>query len=274
MSFNILLKPQLERLLDTLLLQINTFGISQTARNTAVKLVTLDGFILKGGARIAVRFSDVSATSLGSGNILLNVNSTGQKNVVLSDNNAICTYEYESEFCNNKMQQFIYDGTNWVWLRSASSSSGGDRINAERVVAQLTGTSVGVGLSDLLKQFYPYLSQLTLAQLRSCYIVLNEANDFQWIFKYSSHIDGEYYSFAVLDNYEDKSAIFTAETLIIKENEAFIGDSMFFANNKIVGGDIYGNNVTVKDDSTYTLYVVENTEVNALITVSEFESLT
>lgn len=149
-----------------------------------------------------------------------------------------------------------------------------ENTTTERLIASLTGTVAGVGLSTLLKQFYPYLQQLTQAQLRSSYIVLSEGGTFQWLFRYSSHLENEYYSFAVLDNYDDKSAIFTAETLIITENEAFMGDTMFFSDNKIVGGDLYGDNVTVNEGSTYSLFVVENVGSDALITTSEFENLT
>ena len=114
MAFNILLKSQLQRLVDKLFAQIFTYGICATARDTVAKEVTLSGFVLKTGARISVRFTDTTTTNPVSGTITLNVNQTGAKSVKISATNETCDYTAAEWFCNNIVQSFVYDGTNWI----------------------------------------------------------------------------------------------------------------------------------------------------------------
>ena len=88
-----------------------------TARNVAAKVVTLSGFNLVSGSKIAVRFTDTSTTNPESGNLTLNVNNTGVKTIVDGhSNNAIMTYSSAGYFYNNMVAEFIYDGTYWVYL--------------------------------------------------------------------------------------------------------------------------------------------------------------
>ena len=115
MAFNLLLKSQLQYLLGKLFPQIYTYSTCATEKNQVVKVVNLSGFILKQGAHISVRFSDTSTSLPSSGNITLNVNNTGSKTVYISENDSICDYTYASFFGDNKVHQFIYDGTYWVW---------------------------------------------------------------------------------------------------------------------------------------------------------------
>lgn len=95
--------------------QIFTYGICNTKNYEVDKIVVLNGFMLKKGARIYVRFSDSSTEFPLSGYISLNVNNTGLKTVYCSDTNTICDYSFASNFCNNKVHTFIYDGTHWIW---------------------------------------------------------------------------------------------------------------------------------------------------------------
>lgn len=121
MSYNILLKAQLERLVDKLQSQIYSYGTSATAKNVLAKEVTKSDFVLKVGAKVYVKFTDNTTTSPSSGNFTLNVNSTGAKSIALANtNNTLCSYEYAEDFCSNKVQQFVYDGTYWVYLRDNS----------------------------------------------------------------------------------------------------------------------------------------------------------
>ena len=121
MAFNILLKAQLNRLVNKFKTLIRAYATSSTAKDVVDKVATLDGFILAVGQKVTVKFTDTSATSPSSGNITLNVNSTGAKTVISSLDNTTCTYEDADNFCNNKTQQFIYDGTYWVWLKGGDS---------------------------------------------------------------------------------------------------------------------------------------------------------
>ena len=109
------------------------FAECSTARNVAAKTVTLPGFELKTGTRITVRFTDTGASNPSSGNITLNVNGTGAKEIVDSHTNMTkLTYDVNM-FYNNMTWDFIYDGTYWVYLNrdnnttytSKAASSGG-----------------------------------------------------------------------------------------------------------------------------------------------------
>ena len=148
MGFNILLKAQLEYLLSKLKPQIRTYATSSTAKDVVDKVATLNGFILNTGAKVTVKFTDTSATSPSSGNISLNVNSTGAKTVISSLDNTACTYEDADNFCGNKTQQFIYDGTNWVWLKGSDSEvvtyTGGDGI-------QINNNEIKVATNSMFK---------------------------------------------------------------------------------------------------------------------------
>lgn len=116
MAYNLLLKTQLQYFLNKIFPQIYSYATCATSKNEIAKVVVLNGFILKAGARISVRFSDTSTTLPSSGNITLNVNNTGSKTIYISDNNTICNYTYASNFGDNKYHQFEYDGVNWIWI--------------------------------------------------------------------------------------------------------------------------------------------------------------
>lgn len=103
-----------------------------TARNAIAKVVNCTGFELFTGVRATVRFTDTTTTDPASGNLTLNINNTGAKNIVIANsNNTIMDYTYSSEFCDNNACEFMYDGTNYIYLNRDTSGSGG---------ADLTGT--------------------------------------------------------------------------------------------------------------------------------------
>ncbi len=128
MSFNILLKTQLERLMDKLFSQIYTYGTCTDAKNVMAKTVTAENFILKKGARIYVLFSNSSKEYPLSGYLTMNVNNTGSKNVIVSDYASQCGYLEADYFFAGKIQEFVYDGTNWVWIKELGSGGGGGTI--------------------------------------------------------------------------------------------------------------------------------------------------
>jgi hypothetical protein len=90
----------------------NYYGVCATAAATAAKVVTCEGFVLKAGARISVRFTNGSTSS---NTMSLNVNGTGAKNCgVYLYNNIWQTYANRCE--KNEVLEFMYDGTYWVTL--------------------------------------------------------------------------------------------------------------------------------------------------------------
>lgn len=94
-----------------------------TARNVAAKTVTLPGFKLETGARVSVRFTDTGSSNPASGNITLNVNGTGAKEIVDGHTNKTKLTYASSYFYNNLVNDFIYDGTYWVWMNRDNNTT-------------------------------------------------------------------------------------------------------------------------------------------------------
>ena len=94
-----------------------------TARNAAAKVVDCDGFVLETGAVIAVRFTDTGTANPSSGNITLNINGTGAKNIVPKGNNSIYTYGWGWAFCNNQTWLFMYNGTYFVHINQDNNTT-------------------------------------------------------------------------------------------------------------------------------------------------------
>lgn len=106
-------KNDLNTLMSTL-----TLAVCSTARNVAAKVATLPNFVLKPSATIAVKFTDTTTTNPSSGNLTLNVNGTGAKNIAFIRNGAFGTLTYNNAgaFYNNLTHIFTYNGTYWVCL--------------------------------------------------------------------------------------------------------------------------------------------------------------
>lgn len=95
-----------------------------TARNVAAKTVTLPGFKLEAGARISVRFTDTGSSNPASGHITLNVNGTGAKEIVDGHTNmTILGYTSGGLFYNNLVDDFVYDGTYWVYMNRDNNTT-------------------------------------------------------------------------------------------------------------------------------------------------------
>lgn len=89
---------------------ITHYGTCNTAAATAAKTVSISGFSLVTGARIAVKFSYTNTASSPT----LNVNSTGAKSITLR-NSAIG----EDFFLAGKIYDFIYNGSSWDLVTGA-----------------------------------------------------------------------------------------------------------------------------------------------------------
>ena len=87
------------------------YGTCSTAAATAAKVVEIadeQGFTLKAGAFIGVKFTNTNTAS----NVTLNVNNTGAKNIWYNDS----AYTGNSNLLTgyaNRLLFYMYDGTNW-----------------------------------------------------------------------------------------------------------------------------------------------------------------
>ena len=94
-----------------------------TARNIVNKIVDCDGFVLEKGAVIAVRFTDTGTTNATSGNITLNINGTGAKNIVPKAHNNVINYNWSSSCWNNQTWLFVYNGTYFIMLNQDNNTT-------------------------------------------------------------------------------------------------------------------------------------------------------
>lgn len=93
-----------------------------TAVNVVAKVISCDGFVLEPGAIIAIRFTSTTTTAPTSGNITLNINGTGAKNIVPKDNNAVYSYAWAWYFSNNRTWLFVYNGTYFICLNQDNNN--------------------------------------------------------------------------------------------------------------------------------------------------------
>lgn len=97
-----------------------------TAKSDVAKVVTCSGFVLEAGAMIAIRFTDTTTTTPKSGNITLNINNTGAKNIVPKGNNSVFSYGWGWAFCNNQTWLFMYNGTYFVCMNQDNNTTYND----------------------------------------------------------------------------------------------------------------------------------------------------
>jgi hypothetical protein len=93
------------------------YATCATACSDVAKVVTLSNFVLQAGSHLYVKFTDTTTTKPTTGDITLNVNGTGAKNVYVSQAFSSfwkTTYSHALFFYNNQVHEFMYDGTQWV----------------------------------------------------------------------------------------------------------------------------------------------------------------
>lgn len=95
---------------------ITHYGTCTTGASTKAKVVTCVGFTLVTGARIYVKFTNAQTYN---GQVTLNVNSTGAKNVCQKGTVASVRYEWQA----GEVIAFIYDGTNWLIENGAPATT-------------------------------------------------------------------------------------------------------------------------------------------------------
>ena len=149
MSFHSVLLASMTSLVNKLMPVIYSYGDCTTARDVAAKTVTISGFKLKKGARVVVRFTTTTTTNPSSGNLTLNVNGTGAKNIVVGNSNkSTMTYANGGEFCNNVVRVFVYDGANWVYvnrdLNTINSAGASNKASTKLFLVGTTAQTNGV----------------------------------------------------------------------------------------------------------------------------------
>ena len=115
------------------------YGTCSTSRATNAKVVTCDDFVLVTGCRIVVNFTDTAGSAPTSGNITMNINSTGAKNVY-NKNGIQMTYAYSGEFRASRRCEFVYDGTQYIWLNYDSNTTYSTITQAEITAGTSTGS--------------------------------------------------------------------------------------------------------------------------------------
>lgn len=140
------------------------YGVCGTAAATAEKVVTCEGFVLKTGVRISIRFTKGStSTSVMS----LDVNNTGAKNCgVYLYNGTWQTYANRCE--KNEILEFMYDGTYWVTLTPYTLRNFGN------YSARLTSANISLPNGGL--QYFLATSSMTTGKTPADAHILN----FNW----------------------------------------------------------------------------------------------
>ena len=85
--------------------QAGNYATCSTAAGTAVKLVTISGFVLTTGVHVRIKFTNTDTTTDKS-TLKLNVNGTGEKSIRFKNSSI-------GELLNSVVYEFVYDGTNW-----------------------------------------------------------------------------------------------------------------------------------------------------------------
>lgn len=101
----------------------NNYGVCSTAAGTAAKTVEIEGFKLREGAVVHVKFTNANSAS----NPTLNVSGTGAKPMYRYGTTALSTGTTTTGWYAGCIQVFVYDGTGWVrdyWNNSTYSNAG------------------------------------------------------------------------------------------------------------------------------------------------------
>lgn len=91
------------------------YGTCASAAADTTKIVACSDFMsadLKAGAAIFVRFNETNTGAVGS--LILNVNSTGAKNIKYINNGTLGNLQAAGHLKANTTYLFVYDGTYWV----------------------------------------------------------------------------------------------------------------------------------------------------------------
>jgi hypothetical protein len=102
----------------------------------------MGGFALHTGMRVFVRFTDTTSTANPpTGNITLNINNTGAKQIKIAQNNTMINQGYGWMFCSNRAWELVYDGTYWNIVNYDTNTWQGNGI---KTYAKQTGSGTTV----------------------------------------------------------------------------------------------------------------------------------
>lgn len=96
---------------------IHAYGTCSTAAGTTAKVVACDGFVLRTGATISVKFTNANTTDSAC---TLNVNNTGAIGILTiprsSYSSGATSTDIKGAWEYYEVKDFVYDGTNWILL--------------------------------------------------------------------------------------------------------------------------------------------------------------
>lgn len=87
------------------------FGVCSTEADEGIKEVTIPGFDLTEGVAVFVKFTNTNTAD--TANLKLNVSNSG--NIAIKEYGTH-NLEDESDILAGMVCQFVYDGTNWIWV--------------------------------------------------------------------------------------------------------------------------------------------------------------
>lgn len=87
------------------------YGTTDTNAGTSVKTISIDGFSLKTGIRIIIKFENGNSSAVPK----LNINGTGAKDIIDGGAND------NLELLEGILYDFVYDGTNYILIGSSAS---------------------------------------------------------------------------------------------------------------------------------------------------------
>lgn len=255
---------------------VNNYGECSTARNIKDKVVTINGITsLYAGLKIAVRFTDTTTSNPASGNLTLNVNGLGAKEIIDAKTNRIkLTYSYAGWLYNNIMAEFVYDGTYWNWVSNDNNTKNS------------AGASNKTGTKMFLVGTTSQTNGTTSYSNSKCYVGTD--NELYSNTKKVAHAEdvGDLTKISSIGDGTCAGAIAAVEDLVVgvADNGVYAGDSATTVDPVKVSAtnDGKGNNIanqfeainnTLNSNKKYK-YIIRTSNLTTGIDISQFEDYT
>lgn len=142
---------------------IKNYAICESPRYMTNKIVDMPGFILSEGSRVLVKFTNAEEEDPISGDITLNVNNTGAKNIFSAvEDEKIYTYENASVFSQGKVCEFVFDGFNWIYINEETRTKNKITGSGNTVINEIEKNSTLDDVAEkLIKNDYAINQRLT-----------------------------------------------------------------------------------------------------------------
>lgn len=114
------------------------YGTCDTAASTAAKVVSCNNFVLETGAHISVRFTNANTFN---GTATLNVNNTGAVNIARVGTTLTTRYYWSA----GEVIDFVYDGTNFVMVRTGTATT--SYYGLTKLATSAVSTSISTALT-------------------------------------------------------------------------------------------------------------------------------